>query len=436
LNAGLWFRRGRLAMVFSSLAASCCRYAENPLIPAVQIFAATSRFAAQASVFGDTSLPSQVDLRPHCTAVEDQGRTNSCTANAVVGAMEYHLAKRDGRVTDLSRLFVYYNTRRLNGTIARDGGARISEAMAAALAYGACRAELWPYDISRMAMEPPPQAYFDGLGHEAMQYARVPGAEGAVRALADGLPVVFGCFLPQRCYEEAAQTGRIPATRPDERKNPPNFGHAMLLVGYDLPAKEFIVRNSWGPGWGDGGYCRFSFEEAVMFSPPDAFWVLASLEPRQSFRVSRPDTSAQGPAMPAPAGISAGASANAPSAVFGQPGGARATGAGDIGRGAGPRTDGTVKSEIERMKSQIRGELQAKREALSRTAGRFGGGPTGATAGATSGARQDLRHSVCQMCEGTGVCYQCEGSKKNMGYPCSGCYFTGKCAACGGSGIY
>ena len=42
LKAGLWFRRGRLAMVFSSLAASCCRYAENPLIPAVQIPAAAS----------------------------------------------------------------------------------------------------------------------------------------------------------------------------------------------------------------------------------------------------------------------------------------------------------------------------------------------------------------------------------------------------------
>ncbi|RRH71518.1 hypothetical protein EG244_16320 [Falsigemmobacter faecalis] len=57
LKAGLWFRRGRLAMVFSSLAAACCSiagklihwinfwpgsYAENPLIPAVQISAATS----------------------------------------------------------------------------------------------------------------------------------------------------------------------------------------------------------------------------------------------------------------------------------------------------------------------------------------------------------------------------------------------------------
>jgi hypothetical protein len=45
LNAGLWFRRGRLAMVFSSLAASCRCCAENPLIPAVQISGTTSDLA-------------------------------------------------------------------------------------------------------------------------------------------------------------------------------------------------------------------------------------------------------------------------------------------------------------------------------------------------------------------------------------------------------
>jgi hypothetical protein len=42
LNAGLWFRRGRLAMVVSSLAASCRCGAEKPRIPAVQISGTTS----------------------------------------------------------------------------------------------------------------------------------------------------------------------------------------------------------------------------------------------------------------------------------------------------------------------------------------------------------------------------------------------------------
>jgi len=42
LNAGLWFRRGRLPMVFSSLEASCCGCAESPLNQPVQYSRATS----------------------------------------------------------------------------------------------------------------------------------------------------------------------------------------------------------------------------------------------------------------------------------------------------------------------------------------------------------------------------------------------------------
>jgi C1A family cysteine protease len=32
-------------------------------------------------------------------------------------------------------------------------------------------------------------------------------------------------------------------------------GHAVTVVGYDERTdREFIIRNSWGIGWGDGGY--------------------------------------------------------------------------------------------------------------------------------------------------------------------------------------
>lgn len=332
------------------------------------------RFAAAGPDLGDVKLPQQVDLRAHCTPVEDQGRTNSCTANAVVGAMEYLLAKRDGRITDLSRLFVYFNTRRLNGTIQQDGGARISEAMAAALAFGACRAELWPFDLTRMAQQPPQPCYLDGLGKEAMQYARVAGVDGAVQALAQGLPVVFGCFLPQRLYDEAAQTGRMPASRPDERQSPPSFGHAMLAVGYDLPAQMLIVRNSWGPGWGDRGYCRLPFQEAKMFSPADAYWVLADLEPNQNFSIAAP-----GDAAASAAPVKALSDA-APSAVFGQ------TPSADVGSSSAV----PIKSEIERMKAELRGEMSAQRQSLSAKIDALRGS-TGAPSAATGPAKKDHR---------------------------------------------
>jgi C1A family cysteine protease len=36
-------------------------------------------------------------------------------------------------------------------------------------------------------------------------------------------------------------------------------GHAMLLVGYDNDRQVYIVRNSWGTGWGDAGYAYMPF---------------------------------------------------------------------------------------------------------------------------------------------------------------------------------
>jgi C1A family cysteine protease len=31
-------------------------------------------------------------------------------------------------------------------------------------------------------------------------------------------------------------------------------GHAVLVGGHDNATKRFLVRNSWGEGWGQGGY--------------------------------------------------------------------------------------------------------------------------------------------------------------------------------------
>ncbi len=37
--------------------------------------------------------------------------------------------------------------------------------------------------------------------------------------------------------------------------------HAVLIVGYDDPGQYFIVKNSWGTGWGEAGYFRIAYSE-------------------------------------------------------------------------------------------------------------------------------------------------------------------------------
>jgi C1A family cysteine protease len=38
-------------------------------------------------------------------------------------------------------------------------------------------------------------------------------------------------------------------------------GHAILIVGYDDPGQYFIVKNSWGTGWGEAGYFRIAYSQ-------------------------------------------------------------------------------------------------------------------------------------------------------------------------------
>ena len=40
--------------------------------------------------------------------------------------------------------------------------------------------------------------------------------------------------------------------------------HALLVVGYDDPGGYWIVKNSWGPGWGVGGFGRVGYAANLL----------------------------------------------------------------------------------------------------------------------------------------------------------------------------
>jgi hypothetical protein len=44
-------------------------------------------------------------------------------------------------------------------------------------------------------------------------------------------------------------------------------GHSVELVGYDINQQFWIVKNSEGPGWGEGGFARIGFGECRILTP-------------------------------------------------------------------------------------------------------------------------------------------------------------------------
>jgi hypothetical protein len=236
-----------------------------------------------------TSPPRKVDLRPSCSPIEDQGQLGSCTANAAIGALEYYQRKRGEPQIDLSRLFVYFNARRMRGQVRDDSGAEIAEAMAALLAYGAPAEQHWPYDIAKFTEEPGQAVYGEALKNQPAEYARVERGDGVIGALARGYPVVFGIQLPRRCFEEAATSGVIPEpTQAELADVGMSGGHAMLIVGYDLDRKTYLVRNSWGANWGDRGYCTMPIAATEQTTRSDEFWIIGRLESGGDFKLIKP----------------------------------------------------------------------------------------------------------------------------------------------------
>lgn len=232
------------------------------------------------------SLPDRIDLREFCSPVENQLKTNSCTANAIVGALEYHQRKARQPQTDLSRLFVYYNARRLSETEDQDVGSFIHHVMASVLAYGACEERMWPFETAMVKTKPTEAAYTNAMLHEAVQYARTPLGPVALQALAAGLPIVFGAYFPSAYYDEAHRSGAMPVDGQQSQR--PDSGHAMLIVGYDAPSKTWLVRNSWGEGYADKGYFRIPFDTMASYADPTHFWTIGAIEQTQGLSLAGP----------------------------------------------------------------------------------------------------------------------------------------------------
>ena len=54
-------------------------------------------------------------------------------------------------------------------------------------------------------------------------------------------------------------------------------GHAVVAAGYDMPAKRFLVRNSWGTGWGRRGYFTMPFDYLLDTNLSDDFWTIKTV---------------------------------------------------------------------------------------------------------------------------------------------------------------
>ncbi|MGZ3699874.1 MAG: C1 family peptidase [Bdellovibrionota bacterium] len=240
------------------------------------------RFAER--IMAPAQVPNAVDLRPNCSPVVDQGKIGSCTGNALAGAIEFLELKElreksagpevftQAKFAPVSRLFIYYNERAIEGTTDQDAGAQIRDGVKSLNQTGCCREAIWKYATPQVFKKPSAAAYKEATKHEIAQYLKLGSLSEMKQCLATGFPFAFG-FTVYESFEspDVAKTGLMPMPSSDERVL---GGHAVLAVGYDDSSKQLIVRNSWGTKWGDQGYFRMPYAYVEGKRLAQDFWTI------------------------------------------------------------------------------------------------------------------------------------------------------------------
>lgn len=244
----------------------------------------------------------KVDLRAQLTSeIINQGLLNSCSACAIAVASELYLIKdsqpfvdENASNIDASQMFVYYNERVMENKVDVNAPVFIRNGIKSLFKHGICSEKSWPYpemalpaslksvvangtmeevqqELSRVMTKhqheiqaaikekPSAQAVNQAQKHIINRYCRLNEEEDLSElrlSLSKGLPVIFGMMVPKSFYAIGAD-GMMTMPSDDE---PRLGGHALLAVGFDDEKQLFIVRNSWGEEFGDGGYCYMPYE--------------------------------------------------------------------------------------------------------------------------------------------------------------------------------
>ena len=223
------------------------------------------------------NLPASIDLRSKYPDPYDQLDLGSCTGNSIAGAVQYKRREANKPDWTPSRLGIYFGERSIEGTTGQDAGAAIRDGMKVVNNQGTASEEMWPYDTKQFTVKPPKSYYVEAAKNKVLVYEAVDNVQldQCKSAIVDHGNLVLG-FTVYESFEGAdvAKTGITPMPGKDESAL---GGHAVCAVGYDDTKEWFIVRNSWGLGWGDGGYFYLGYSYVTNADLCDDCWSITSI---------------------------------------------------------------------------------------------------------------------------------------------------------------
>ncbi|HAB41316.1 MAG TPA: hypothetical protein DCE24_05615 [Porphyromonadaceae bacterium] len=219
-----------------------------------------------------------VDLRQYFSPAKSQGAVGSCSTFAAVAMYEVAMnrtAEPGSAPADMSERFVFYHSNVEKGK--PEGGSNFYEQLEVLGKYGTCHESQCPYSGNNLTEPPSEEATQEALNHRVLVAKQIPiRTKGSkieclkenhrlfTSALSEGYPV--GISLKVYNSLETIATPYVNVPDENDILSGGESGHAMVLAGYSESENCYIVKNSWGAGYGDNGYIYVS---AAYIDDPD-----------------------------------------------------------------------------------------------------------------------------------------------------------------------
>jgi C1A family cysteine protease len=188
-----------------------------------------------------------------------------------------------------ARLFIYFNEREIEHTVALDNGAQLRDGIKSVAKFGVCPEDNWPYNPvpadpnthlfpvnAPEIKKPDPNVYKTAISYKAISYSRVNQSLSQLKGcLAAGYPFVFG-FTVYSSFYGADGNPKTVISLPGG-SDTPKGGHAVMAVGYDDEKSLFVIRNSWGVQVQEKGYFYMPYAYLTDSTLSGDFWTIRAV---------------------------------------------------------------------------------------------------------------------------------------------------------------
>ena len=185
------------------------------------------------------------------TPVRNQDGCGSCWAFATLGAFEGSHAIRNNQLADVAEQDVLS----CSGAGSCGGG---WWAFASLISDGDATEASYPYTATDTACDTTVARPYRAVNWGYVKAdGGIPTVEEMKQALCEHGPLAVAVYVSAAF--QAYTSGVF-----DEKVTDQGINHGVTLIGWNDAGKAWIIKNSWGAGWGDGGYMHIAWDSNLI----------------------------------------------------------------------------------------------------------------------------------------------------------------------------